>query len=126
MSPRPSKDEINRRWDAAIHAERLTGDYRLHWLSFADPRRPKGSQFLGVALVWAHGFAEAVDLTHQMGINPGGEVAGSDYEPGELVAGVEWWNRLLSAGEAEACEEDRVIRSLELEGVAFESDGIEC
>lgn len=43
------------------------------WLSFADPERPTGEQFLGVAIVeapslWLAGIAAA-----GQGVNPGGE-----------------------------------------------------
>lgn len=44
------------------------------WLSFADPDKKNG--FLGVVIVEASCFGEAVDLAWDMGINPGGEVRG--------------------------------------------------
>ena len=50
----------------------------LWWLSFADPDQPKGSQFLGVAIVDAVCFEEAVVWSHMLGCNPGGEVQGVD------------------------------------------------
>lgn len=97
-------------WGAHVFVERLTEPYRLHWLSFCDPQRPKGKQFLGVVIVWAYGFVDAADKAHRMGINPGGEVAGMEYELGEFLAGPEWWNRLLDATEVDRCEADRVRR----------------
>ncbi len=46
------------------------------YLSFADPTRPTGTQFLGAALVRADGFGAAILRAHALGINPGGEVLG--------------------------------------------------
>lgn len=50
------------------------------WLSFADPEKPKGSQFLGAAIICATRFDEAVVVSHIKGINPGGEVKGWLFE----------------------------------------------
>ncbi len=46
------------------------------FLSFADGRLPKGTQFLGGVLIEAEDFTAAVQKTHFLGINPGGEVLG--------------------------------------------------
>lgn len=46
------------------------------WLSFCDPARPAGEQFLGVAIIAAEDFENAVMRAHELGINPGGEVRG--------------------------------------------------
>lgn len=46
------------------------------WLSFADPGKPRGSQFLGVVIVLAPDFLGAVRKAHALGLNPGGEVRG--------------------------------------------------
>lgn len=71
-----------------------------HWLSFADPKLPQGTQFLGVAIVKAKGFMHAVTRAHDLGVNPGGEVAGypcpPDWEPPEGIV-----DRLLSTEELE-------------------------
>ena len=53
---------------------------RWFWLSFADPSRPRGSQFLGVSIVKARTYFEATMRAHALGINPGGEVLGYDYK----------------------------------------------
>lgn len=45
------------------------------WLSFADT-----SGFLGGVLIKASGFATAIQMTHKLGINPGGEVKGVPME----------------------------------------------
>lgn len=46
------------------------------WLSFCDTARPKGQAFLGVILVDAPTFLEAVAWTHSLRVSPGGEVNG--------------------------------------------------
>jgi hypothetical protein len=44
------------------------------WLSFADPDRPKGDQFLGATLIEADDAMDAVRKAWKAGLNPGGEV----------------------------------------------------
>jgi hypothetical protein len=46
------------------------------WLSFCDPEKPDGQQFLGACIVEASDFISAVTRSHQEGCNPGGEVKG--------------------------------------------------
>lgn len=46
------------------------------WLSFADPLKPRGQQFLGVAIVPGADFMHAVEGARMLGLNPGGEVIG--------------------------------------------------
>jgi hypothetical protein len=50
----------------------------LWWLSFCDPAKPKGEQFLGVALVEADDLPSATRRAWREGCNPGGEIAGFD------------------------------------------------
>lgn len=45
------------------------------YLSFADPDKPEGSQFLGATVVEADNVMLAVPESHRLGVNPGGEVA---------------------------------------------------
>lgn len=71
---------------------------RWHWLSFADGNLPKGSQFLGAALVRAPNFIAAVMEAHRLGINPGGEVQGTEA-PECFSPRPGWCNRLLSRKE---------------------------
>lgn len=59
----------------ALAGEMVDQEWSLWWLSFADPTKPEGSQFLGVAIVEALGPAHAMKKTKDIGINPGGEVA---------------------------------------------------
>jgi hypothetical protein len=49
---------------------------RTWWqLSFADPRRPRGYQWLGGVNTEAASIQDAITWTHVAGINPGGDVA---------------------------------------------------
>lgn len=43
-------------------------------LSFCDPERPVGQQWLGGINICADTITDAITLTHQAGINPGGEI----------------------------------------------------
>jgi hypothetical protein len=70
---------------------------RTWWLSFATDDR-----FLGVAVVGPSETVEAAaDLARELGIHPGGEVAGLPT-PGTIDAciGPQWRNRLLTRPEA--------------------------
>lgn len=71
------------------------------WLSFADPDRPKGAQFLGAAIVQGRDIAEANQRAWTLKINPGGEVQGVIidliYEPAPG-----WGDRLMSKADVEA------------------------
>lgn len=81
---------------------RATGDRRKvgwWWLSFADPNRPRGTQFLGVIVIEAAGFIDAVDKTHAANINPGGEVRGEPVEVHDIPE--QYRNRLLTREETE-------------------------
>ncbi len=64
------------------------------WMSFCDTDKPKDSQFLGVIITKALGLAHAVDKTHAMGINPGGEIKSCEIEANEIKP--EHFDRLLS------------------------------
>jgi hypothetical protein len=44
------------------------------YMSFADPKLPKGTQFLGGCYVQAGSLSDAVTRSHILGINPGGEI----------------------------------------------------
>lgn len=48
----------------------------LYFLSFIDPNLPVGQRSLGVAIVEAVNFTDALKATWFLGINPGGEVQG--------------------------------------------------
>jgi len=67
------------------------------WLSFCDPEKPAGQRFVGVTLVRGSAFLQAVQEAHRLGINPGGEVKGTQIpEPAPKFR-----NRLLGREETE-------------------------
>ena len=71
------------------------------WLSFADPDLEDDQQFLGACLVKAKGPAGAVRVSHELGINPGGQV---EAVGGIVIAAAieaEWTNRLLTKPQCE-------------------------
>lgn len=92
---------------ALVNAEASSPD-QLNWLSFCDPEKPKGSQFLGVAIVRAPGFATACVVSHTLRCNPGGEIAG--YELGTPRVPEEYINRLLTKEDVEKLE--KIMESL--------------
>lgn len=47
----------------------------LYWMSFVDDSKPKGTKNLGACVVEANDPKEAVVVSHELGCNPGGEVA---------------------------------------------------
>ena len=53
------------------------------YLSFADD---DSGGFLGAVIIKARSFLEAVDKTHMLGINPGGEVVGGELRDGLEIA----------------------------------------
>lgn len=78
----------------------------MYWLSFADPDLPAGAQFLGALIVEADSFIEAVQTSHRIGQNPGGEVKGVPVPPGRAIPEA-FVGRLLSKDDV--CELDRLI-----------------
>lgn len=70
----------------------------LWWLSFVDKAK---DECLGVAVVNAPSFLTAVLVSHHLGINPGGEVAGwGPFRPDSLSTA--FWDRLLDPETARA------------------------
>lgn len=45
-----------------------------YYLSFCDPGKPEGEQFLGATVIEADNHFLAVPVAHRLGVNPGGEV----------------------------------------------------
>ena len=91
------------------------------WLSFADPERPEGQQFLGVAVVEAPEFLMATLMARMHGCNPGGEVQG--YEVPDDYSGPPLpMNQLLSKADLEALGHKlRTVAELEAEDEAMRS-----
>lgn len=80
----------------------------LVYLSFADPDRPKGTQWLGASIVSVDSEMEAIAASWLFGCNPGGEVVFQAF-PEEIVPKVpqRFLNRLLSLEDVQ--EMDTVI-----------------
>lgn len=55
------------------------------YLSFADPRKPTGEQFLGAAYVRASTANAAFLRSHYLQINPGGEIKLGGPIPDERI-----------------------------------------
>ena len=109
---------------------------KTFWLSFADPDRPPGQQFLGVCLVdvddadallakadllqrfpqhraGAEWIAAATRKAHVLGINPGGQVMSAELAPDEPLLARAPRNRLLSRDELAVrglIDDDKTLR----------------
>jgi hypothetical protein len=85
-------------------AEMLSQDLKLpekwFWISFADPDKPEGDQFLGVVVVQGGGMQEAIQNAWSMGINPGGQVMAFELLDDE-VPDEQYRRRLMSKEELE-------------------------
>lgn len=104
-------------------AEEAGRPLRLHWLSFADPKLPEGSQFLGICLVLAPGFVTAVEIARAQGNNPGGEVKGIEATDEQTaVIPAELLNKLFRTREEAEEVSARVGKILREAGVAREQD----
>jgi len=89
--------ERARRFEEKLAEELKAGDLGLWWLSFADGTKPVGQQFLGVVILEAYGFTDAIARSHAMDLNPGGEVRGFRVDPAEHPLHLR--NRLLQRHE---------------------------
>lgn len=93
---------LEQRIQAMLASEEQGGELQWWWLSFVDPDRAEGVRFLGVAIVEARGPALAALRAHNLGINPGGEVA---ILPLPWPPKPEDCDRLLTAAEAQALQQ---------------------
>lgn len=84
-----TNEERVRRIKQRLADELAKADSGMWWLSFAD-----ASGFKGVVIVEAYGFTDALQRSHDAGINPGGEVQASRVDPSTIPEGLR--NRLLS------------------------------
>ena len=83
-----------------------------YWLSFCDPARPEGQQFLGGCVVdGVVDMVSATKLAWALGINPGGEVNGVEIPPErDAIVAKRWRERLLTR---EECDEmDRELMAI--------------
>ena len=74
------------------------------WLSFCDPDRPKGERFLGVAIVPGITIVDACETAWDLGINPGGQVLGTELREPPIE---KWRFQLLTKAEAELADQER-------------------
>jgi hypothetical protein len=73
----------------------------MYWLSFADSELPKGSQFLGCAIVEANDIANAIARSHVVGCNPGGQVLCAEITEDRHAEYRRYVNRLMQRDEIE-------------------------
>lgn len=72
----------------------------VYWyISFCDPDRPEGEQFLGAAIVKAPSLHHAITVSHLTGCNPGGEAVVFGPIGGKLPP--QWLFRVLTAAEVD-------------------------
>lgn len=64
------------------------------WLSFCDPKKPEGEQFLGVSIVEAPHFTLAAPTAWTLGCNPCGEVQITELPP-DVDFHASWLGRLI-------------------------------
>ena len=75
------------RKEAALLRADPTVPRTAFWLSFADADKPLGEQFLGGCLVDdVVNLTDAIDASHRLGINPGGEVLSCEIDVTKIPA----------------------------------------
>jgi hypothetical protein len=79
---------------------------QFYWMSFADPDRPEGTQFLGCLILQATDPMDLITKSHRMGLNPGGEVQFLEIPP-EGIPAEKWHNRLLSRDDVAAIDTEQ-------------------
>lgn len=81
---------------------------KIWWLSFADEHKPRGSQFLGVVIIHANDFIEAITESHMLNINPGGQCQGMLIARPDAINLIDegWKGRLLDKDECEALDKE--------------------
>lgn len=102
-------EQIIDRFDMLVEQEKTAPQHGLWWLSFADPNIdpnitdtfPDAPGFLGVCIIAADGPMTALRISHQLAINPGGQVL--QVGPYALNTWEHvWWNRLLDSDDIQA------------------------
>lgn len=83
------------------------------WLSFCDPEKTPGEQFLGVSIVEAPDMATAPLTAWYMGCNPGGEIRISEF-PAGMTPLEDHTYRILTKPESMAVIENLCRRAKEL------------
>ena len=73
------------------------------WLSFADPAKPVGEQFLGAAIVEGEDIKDAVAAAWLNACNPGGEIEWREF-PSDIWPPPKFRNQLLSRADIDALD----------------------
>lgn len=92
-----TEEQTQTRTHELLAKEKAENRTRILWLSFCDPEKTKGSQFLGVIITEALGLLHAIHKTWDFGINPGGEVLSTEVKNVPHLEQVR--DRLLSKAE---------------------------
>src|ERR1051325_6072421 len=92
--PKTSKRYID---DMALEAD-PQAPLQLFYISFADGRLPKGTQFLGGLFIRAKTLTGALQASHQRKLNPGGEALVTLVK---YPVDSKWIGRLMSRAELE-------------------------
>lgn len=72
----------------------------IWWLSFINPTKQRGSQFLGVVILDADSLGHAIQRAWQLKINPGGECMGIELPEEARAEHAPYMDRLLTEEEA--------------------------
>ena len=88
-----TRDETLNKFYEIMQEEALRDEKVCLWMSFVDDEA-----FLGVIITEALGLSHAIEKTHDMGINPGGEIRAVEVDPDKINAFD--FDRLLSRTDA--------------------------
>lgn len=121
-------DERYKAWGQehdGVHCLEVVPDRKIFWLSFCDSDRPKGDQFLGACILevtkdealamlpemfirfpmaqpGGEWIAAASRKAHQLGCNPGGEMASAEVDPDAPELALYPLGKLMSKTELQA------------------------
>ncbi len=96
MNDKEFKDRV----DTLLEVE-LKEPLKICYMSFVDEERPVGQRFVGAIFTIAHGITDAIQKTHRLGINPGGQVLFTEA-PKDFVLDQKYLDRLLTREEVES------------------------
>lgn len=69
-----NKAKTTARMESLLTKEIAQGIEQYVFLSFCDTKKNEGNKFLGGIICKAFGVTDALNKTHELGINPGGQV----------------------------------------------------
>lgn len=87
-----------RRAELGLLVDGVETDLELFYLSFTDPNRPKGTQWLGACIVPAPDAMASIATAHMLSCNPGGEAKVVGPLPRETIK-PDYVGRLLTTKE---------------------------